>query len=440
MRSTVSIAALAFALAGCATLTPAEKSPRTDPVARLAPAGPSPWTDDFGDAVLTDLLREADAGSLDVKLALAKLEHADAEVEAAQAANPLQLPIGFAGAIGGGTLRQFRSAATPTIEAAYEVDLWGRFKRLRGAARSERRAVAADVAVGRLLVGAETVRAYVALRAAGDAHAAAVRRRADAATALRLTTLRVAKGVATAQEADARARDLAAAQAQLAAVDAEVALQTARLGDLIGRRDLAVPAGAMPRVLADPPSLPSDEVDRRPDVRAALARLAAADQQRASSIAATRPRFLLAAALGSPDASLATLLDVRALAWAAAATVTHNALDGPARRAQVHLASADADAADIAYRQAVLTGWSEIRAALAAEADAARRLDLAQRDLAATRSAMTLGAARHAAGTADGLAVLALQARTEAAADALRAAHVAVVEARVQRRLASGGA
>lgn len=431
--------AAALALGGCAGLSAADRGPRTDPVARLAPAGASPWTDDLGDPVLADLLRQADTGALDVKAALAKLEHADAELEAAQAANPLRLPVGLAAAVGGRNFSQSRSAATPTVEASYELDLWGRFKRGRTAARDERQAADADVAAGRLMVAAGTVRAYVALRGAEDARAAAARRQAAAQTILRLVTERAAQGAATSRDVDAGRRGLAAAKAQALALDGEIALQTARLSDLTGRRGLAIPPGPLPDLAPRPSPASSDDVDGRPDVQAALARLAAADQRRAGAIAATRPQFQLAAALGAPDANIATLLDIRGLAWAAAGMAAQDILGGPARRAQVHLAVADADLADLAYRQAVLGGWSELRDALTAQARAAGQLELAQADLAGARQALQAGEARHAAGAADGLTMASLQTDVETAAAAVRDARIAVVEARVRRVLAAGG-
>jgi hypothetical protein len=164
-----SLAAVAMLLSACAHLDPEDRAPRTDPVARLSPSGPSPWQVDFGDPALSDLLRGADLGALDIKIALARLARARADVAEARAQRAPHVSIGAEGAVGGVDFHDARSAATPAFEATYEVDLWGRLARGEDAAVHDQAAADADVAAARLLVAAETVRAFAALRSAQDA-------------------------------------------------------------------------------------------------------------------------------------------------------------------------------------------------------------------------------------------------------------------------------
>lgn len=433
-------AALAAVLcSGCAGVTAADRGPRGDPVARLAPTTPSPWREDFGDPVLRNLLGQADAGALDVKVALARLELADAEVESADAARGLNVVAGVEGAVGGRNLRTAGSAGTPTLEATKVFDVWGGQRFAGLAARSDRNAAQTETAGARLLVGAQTSRAYLSLRAATEAQASAARRQQLAARALELVTLRASLGTATERDVAARREAVRAAAAQVQQYRDEAGLQAARLADLTGRRAAITPsAGPLP-IGAPPGPRPSTVVDARPDVQAAWARLAAADQRRASAIAASRPQFQITAALGAPDATLATLLDVRALAWAVAAGVTQQVLDGGALRAKIHAATAEADLADLAYRQAVLAAWSDVRAAVVADAQARRGLVEADAGVAAANADLRAGEARHGAGAADGLAMIEL---AQAAAQASLAASEAgrqVAEARIQLVLATGG-
>jgi outer membrane protein TolC len=183
----------------------------------------------------------------------------------------------------------------------------------------------------------------------------------------------------------------------------------------------------------------SDVVDARPDVQAALARLRAADAERAAAIAASRPQFRISALFGAPGASLGALLDGRSLAWALASSVSHQVLDGAANRARVHAAGADADAADIAYRKTVLSAWSEVRAALVDQARAGREQAMAAQALAQAATASDLGRLRHAEGTADGLALTALRNDQALAQARSRAANLRTVDARVRLALATGG-
>lgn len=429
---------LVSTLSGCAGLSAADRAPRTDPIARLTTAEPSPWTEDLGDPALRQLLARADVGALDTKLALARLARARGELEAAEAAGRVRVTIGAAAALGG-TRRTTQSAATPTFEGAYDIDLWHRFARGRKAAREDQKAAEWDVTAARLMVGAETVRAWAALQTAREAETSALRRRAIATSMLALTRRRISDGAAVASDIDPAVHATAAAEATVEQARSEITLQTARLRDLTGDQALVSPGASPPARLDAKTSTSSASVDNRPDVQAALALLSAADHRRTAAVLASRPQFQIAAAIGAPDAAIATLLDVRALAWAVAGTVAREVLDGGARRAHVHIATVDADLADLAYRKAVLNGWAEIRGALAGEANAGRRLALAETDLASTRAARNTGDTRHAAGVVDGLAIAALAERVEAATDMVGQARLAAVEARVQRTLATGG-
>ncbi|MBU1374884.1 MAG: TolC family protein [Alphaproteobacteria bacterium] len=433
------LAGLTLGAGGCSGLSAADRGPRGDPIARLTVSAPAPWREDFGDPMLRDLLRQADAGALDTKVALARLAKADAEVEAADAVRGVNVFAGVASAVGGRTFRTAGSAATPTLEISNEVDVWGRIKRSREAARSEQGAATSDAMAVRLQVGALTARTYLAVRAAQADVAATLRRRDLAQRSLDLVRTRFVQGAATSRDVEARRLAVDAARDQALKAADDVRLQAARLGDLTGR-SVEVPAPAGPLDLGDRSGpVPSTVVDARPDVRAAQARIAAADQHRASAIAASRPQFQIAAAFGSPDAAIATLLDVRALAWAVAGTVSHQILDGGARRAKVHIATAEADLADLAYRQTVLDAWNEVRVALAADAEARRGLAAASANARLAEGALQVGLTRRAAGAADGLAILALEDAADQARDAASRAHLHVAESRVQLALATGG-
>jgi len=433
------MAGLAMALCGCAGVTAADRGPRGDPVARLAASTPSPWREDLGDPTLRGLLGKADAGALDIKVALARLERADAEVEAADAVRGVNAIAGIEAAVGGRTFHAAGSAATPTLEFTKDLDVWGRLGFARQAARSERDAATTDAAGVRLLVGAQTARTYLSFRAARDAEAGAIRRRELAEQALELVTERAARGTAAQRDVAARREAVRAAAAEVQQCQDDAGLQAARLGDLTGgRSEIAPSVGPLP-VGPPPGPTPSAVVDARPDVQAAWARLAAADQRRASAIAASRPQFQIAAAFGAPDAAIATLLDLRALAWAVAANVSHQILDGGARRAGIHAATAEADLADLAYRQTVLTAWSEVRRAIVADAEARRGLDAAQAAAAAAGAALRAGEARHAAGAADGLAMVELTGAAAQASQGVSEARRRVAEARIELALARGG-
>ena len=433
------VCGLILGLGACTTLSRADRAPRTDPVARLAPTGPSPWREDFGDPALRNLLDRADLGALDVDVALARLERAAADVEAADAARRLNVVVGVQSAIGGRNFRSSTSGATPTLEVTREVDVWRRLAHARGAARAGQQASAADLAEVRLSIAAQTAQTYLSLRTARTSETAAIRRQAIAQQQQRLIRARAAEGLARPDEVEAGRRtvDRLGQLAEQHRDDGR--LLAARLADLSG---VAVPITSLSGDLAlgaDPGPAAGSVVDARPDVRAAFARLAAADEQRASSIAASQPQFQIVAAIGSPDSAISTLLDVRTLAWALAATVSQDVLDGGAARARVHAATADADLADLAYRKTVLVAWSEVRDGVSAVAQTRRDFAMAQASLALARTSLRIGQARHAAGSADGRAIAALDDAVAQADEAVDLARLRIAAARIQLALAKGG-
>ena len=211
------------------------------------------------------------------------------------------------------------------------------------------------------------------------------------------------------------------------------------LGDLLGRPGIAVSSG--PPLAEDRavPTTASEIVANRPDVKAAFRAPAgrrrpagAGGRQFAPAAPAQRPA-------GRSDAAIATLLDVRSLAWAVAASLSHSLLDGGAARARVHAAGADADVADLQYRKAVLSGWSDVRTALVDQARARRELAAARAAKELAGDSVRLQAARHREGATDGLDAVAAGVAVETAQDQLRAARLAAVEARVRLALATGG-
>lgn len=433
---------LAFAVAGCAHITAADRAPRTSVLERMKPSGEPVWREDLNDPVLRDLLRRVDAASLDEKTALARLARAHADVIAAKAAGSLQVGIGANAAVGGRTFSSSASGAVPSLEASYEIDLWGQLAKGRDAAAEDAQAATFDLTRARLLVGEETARIYVALRGAEAATETARQRRDLSQRAYDLVSLRAGAGAAGGEDVATYRRNLVDAQVRLQEATSEVERQKIRLGALLaetqpwtppGGSGLPTPSEALPQ------SISSAVVDRRPDVMAAFARLSAADARRAQAVASAQPQFMISAALGAPDAAIVNLLDARSLAWALAATLSQALVDGQAGRARIDAATAEADAADLAYRKVVVQGWAEVRQAVV-DATAARTvLDQARGGLADAQDAVRRGRIRHTAGTLDGLGLALLEDRQAAAMEDHDQAAARVLIAQLQLALVTGG-
>lgn len=434
--------ALAPLLATFLVLAPAAVHATPVSAPAVAPETGPPWSPDLGDPVLADLLARAERGSPDVRMALARIERARADVDLARAGRRPHLTIGAEAAIGGANFSSTADGAGTPVLGGYEVDLFHRLKRGQEAAEADAAAALQDAAGARQLVSAEVARAYVALRTAQARQAVADVKATLAAQASDLIRRRQAEGSATdddltaARMAEARSR--AEQQASVHAVEA----QRMRLGVLLGLNDpIDEPAFAGDEIPTTPLviAVSSEAVLDRTDVLAAQARLRAADARRAEAVAASRPRFTLTAGLGSGDTDLLYLLDVRALAWAVAGSLTHELLDGGAAKARKRGAEAEARIAELAYRKAVGEAWGQARLDLAALQDATTAETLARKAWRQAVVAFGTGQTRHRDGDIDGVALATLEARAADADTTLTEAQAARAQAYIDLSLALGG-
>lgn len=427
-------------LAAALATTPAMAATTTAPT--VAPQAAALWSPTLDDPVLADLLMRADQGSLDIRMALARFERARADVALARAGGRPHLTIGVEAAAGGADFSSSSTGAGAPVSGAYEVDLFHRLKHGVEAARSDEAAALQDAESARHLVLAEVARTYVALRADQE-HRAAAQARADLARRTEdLLGLRAREG--SVRDEDVTIARLASGQADAEVQSATHAVEAdrIRLGLLLGQDGpIDEPAYAGDEIPITPSTsmVSSEAVQARPDIQAAFARLKAADARRAEAVAASRPRFVLTAGIGSGDPDLLYLLDVRALTWAVAGGLTHELLDGGAAKARKRGAEAEAQLAELAYRKAVGEAWGQARLNLATLQDAAAAEAAANRAWTQAVRAFGAGQARHEGGDIDGMDLARLEARAVDADVALTDAQAARAQAYVALLLALGG-
>jgi len=435
-----------FALAAVLAVTPATASAVSPRAPTPAPAAASlaanPWSPTLDDPVLADLLAHAELGSLDIRMALARLEKARADVDLARAGGRPRLTIGAEAAIGGADFSSSSAGAGAPVLGGYEVDLFHRLKHGQEAAKSDEAAALQDVAAARQLVLAEVARTYVGLRADQEHRAAAQLRASLAGQIEDLIRRKTVEGSARDEELTSARTAQTRARAEVQRAKHAVEADRMRLGLLLGQDKLIdEPAYAGDEIPATPSmtTVASEAVQARPDIQAAFARLQAADARRAEAVAASRPRFTLTAGVGSGDTDLLYLLDVRALAWAVAGGLTHELLDGGAAKARKRGAEAEAQLAELAYRKTVGEAWGQARLNLAALQDAATAEAVAKRSWTQAVRAFGTGQMRHDDGDIDGLALAALEAGAADADVALTNAQAARAQAYVDLLMALGG-
>jgi NodT family efflux transporter outer membrane factor (OMF) lipoprotein len=300
-----------------------------------------------------------------------------------------------------------------SLDASWELDLWGRIRRSVEAAEAEAVGAAGDLEAATLAAQSELAQNYLLLRITE----AQQRLLADTvqafATTLKLTQNRYAAGVA------ARV-DVVQAEAQLKSTQADaIDLQLTRaqlehaIALLVGEPPSTfrlAPAPLSARMPSIPVGVPSELLERRPDIAAAERRVAAANARIGVAEAAYYPTLTLSASGGYQAPSTGDLLSLPARFWSVGPALAQVLFDGGARRAVTEQARAAYDADVAAYRQTVLNAFAEVEDNLAALRILEDEADVQREAVAASRKSVELTTNQYQAGIVSFLNVVATQA------------------------------
>jgi NodT family efflux transporter outer membrane factor (OMF) lipoprotein len=255
------------------------------------------------------------------------------------------------------------------LTLSWEIDFWGRIRRQINIAKEETQATAADREDAQLSVQAQLAVDYFELRA-DDAQAKLLEDTVkDYQEALRITTNRFEGGISNES-------DVFQAKTQLQA--AIVALQDIQVARAQNEHAIAVLIGQPPNSFSLPPApldqvppavpagLPSQLLERRPDIAAAERRTAEANQEIGIARAAYFPTVGLSASAGFESGSLANLFDASNLVYAIGPTVDYNIFDFGLRKSTSLQARAEFEQTSADYRQTVLTAFQQVEDNLAA--------------------------------------------------------------------------
>jgi NodT family efflux transporter outer membrane factor (OMF) lipoprotein len=337
------------------------------------------WWTILGDPELQALEEQVAEANQNLKIAEARLREARAMVRFNRAALFPTISTSFgASSIRDSANRPFVPPGLNTgssgdllfsLDMSYEIDLWGRVRRTVAAARQEAQATAADLETARLSLQAELAMDYFALRAA-DAQKQLLDETVKAfEAALRLTTNRFEGGAAPKSDVAQAQTQLDTTRAQATDVTVQRAQLEHAIATLIGKPPAAFSLPSRPldsRPPDIPVGLPSQLLERRPDIAAAERRVAEANEQIGIAKAAYYPTVMLNASVGFEGSSFGNLLNASSLLWAVGASITQTIFDGGRRRATSDTARAAYDATVAAYRQTTLTAFQQVEDNLAA--------------------------------------------------------------------------
>lgn len=384
----LSVVLAAFLLASCA-VGPNYKRPQVSVPAQfkgtpqVQASGPSVADtsafDLFHDPTLTALLKTALAQNFDLRIAAERVLEARSQYGITRAGifpsldATGQFEAARSSSVGSFTFvpRGLNLSASYTqtgFSLSWEADVWGRLRRLTEAARAQylstdeaRRWVAATVI-------ADVTTAYLNLLELDSELEIARNTRAAADRGLALTKLRHERGAVTGLDVRQAEELLYTATAQIAATERQIGETEDALSLLLGHSPTSIERGAKLNSISDmveiPAGLPSELLDKRPDIREAEDALIAANAQIGAAKALWFPQITLTGFLGGQSRSLAALFTGPARQWSIAPTGDLSIFNAGRIRSNVHLAEATQREMAASYQKSIQNAFREVSDAL----------------------------------------------------------------------------
>jgi outer membrane protein, multidrug efflux system len=373
IRLTICVAGVGLGLVAC-TVGPDYKRPALDvpPAFRGASEATqgaafsqSQWWAVLGDPVLQGLIKDALANNYDLRIAANHVLQAREQLEITRAN---QLPSL------GGFVEAERQRAPPVqsdqtiysggLQLSWVLDFWGQFRRATEAARATLLATEYGRDTVRISLIANVASAYFQLRALDQELEASTRILQTNRETQRITTLLVDGGASPITDQLQATLLVQQAQAQITQLQESIDQTGNQLSLLLGKNPGDIPRGMklteQPHWADVPAGVPSQLLERRPDVREAEETLAAANAGVGVAKAAFFPQIPLTAGYGAVSTSLADFLQHSASAWSVAGQAVQPIFEGGRIRSAYRLAWAQRDAAELAYRQSVQQAFADV--------------------------------------------------------------------------------
>ena len=402
------------------------------------------WIESFDDPALTALVIEAQANNRDLAAAAANVDRAWALARQAGAilAPNIGVTAGAARSGSGDDSVPTSSNVTLGAQVSWEVDVWGRLRSGQRAAVAGAQAVEADFRSAQQSLAAATAKSYfTAVEARIQAEIASDTVRILEETR-RIVSVRFDGGMASAQDVSLARSDLASARERLTSVESSYRDAVRALEALLGR----YPGAALelretlPAVPPPPPAgLPSELLERRPDLVAAERRVAAAFNATNQARAARLPAISLTGNTSAASVSLSELLDSSNVAWTAGVNLLAPLYDGGTLREGVNIATAEQEQALAAFGQAAINAFREMETNLDQGVVIQQRIDDLEEAAREAEEAFRIARLRYDEGEEDLLSVLTIQQRGITSRSTLSSAERLLLEQRVNLNLALGG-
>ena len=348
----------------------------------IAPTSPAPsiadeqWAAVFQDPTLQHLIQEALANNLDLRIAAQRVLESQTQVGIARSQqlpsvngsasySALQIPSSLAGTKNDGTpANSFYRGGGPSASAAWNLDFWGLYRRQSEAARAELLASEWGQRATRTTLIQSVAEAYFELRSLDSQLAITQNTIAARQDSLKLTQSLEQHGAGSLADVRQAEELLHAAQANLPDLRRQIAIEENTISVLLGHNPEAIDRGlsvdAQPHPEQIPIGVPSELLERRPDVQQAEAKLVAANARIGVARAQYFPQISLTSLGGAASNRLNAIASGPTSYWYAAGSISEPIFDGGRIRSNYHLSQAQEQEMLLDYRKTVLNALKDV--------------------------------------------------------------------------------
>lgn len=417
-------------LAGCAmgpdyerptTADPGQFRSATTTASEAASIADLPWWEMYEDPDLKRLIEEALKNNYNLRIAISRVEQARAL--SAQARSAFFPQVGYQGSMSRGRNEALGSPSynggmtnDPVfagVSASWEIDLWGRVRRLNEAAQAELLATEAGQRAVMLILVSEVARNYYELLTFDLRLSIAQAATESFKESYDIFQTRLEGGVASRLQTAAAEGAMASAAAGIPEFERQIAIKENQLSILLGKppgpisRDLDLISQKLP--IAIPVGLPSSLLERRPDIIQSEQLLRAANARIGVAEANFFPQLNLTGLLGRVSPELSAFTAGAGNAWSIAAGLAGPIFEGGLLRAQYRQAVAAWEESVASYELTVLQAFQEVSNALISFEKLAQVRNFQAQSVNAYTEAVVVAFERYASGKADYYEVLQVQ-------------------------------
>jgi outer membrane protein, multidrug efflux system len=385
--------------------------------------GDEKWSEVFKDSVLQKLISEALANNFDIRIAAQRVLEAQAQAGIVRAQqlptltgggnySALQLPDSLAASNNtqGGLASSFLFGGGLSASSAWNLDFWGLYRRQTESARAELLATEWGKRATQTTVIEQVAQSYLQLRTL-DAQLEITQRTIEARqNSLHLTQKLEERGATSLADVREAEELLYTAKANLPALQREIEQQENELSVLLGRKPGPIERGIatadQPHPEHLPAGIPSQLLERRPDIQQAEAKLISANAQIGVAKAQFFPQFSLTGLGGSSSSALNTVFTAKNGYWYAAGSFSQTIFDGGRLRNNYKFSKAEQQEMLVAYQKTIAGALRDVSNALVAYQKTEERREQQDLQTKAAADAVRLAKLRYDGGNTSYLEVL----------------------------------